>query len=333
MKRIALLALCGVACRTAAPAPTPVAEDVLAQPRALPAAPKGLPAVISPEADPLTAAKADLGWRLFFDPKLSKDGSKACAGCHLPERAYTTPNATDAKVGGAPNKRNSPSVANLAFFANYYWDGRAPTLEVVSNAAWKGQLGADPVVVSKSLNADATYRARFIRAFGEPASAENVPRALAAFFRALTTGDSPYDRFVAGDTSALSAQQQQGLRVFTSSGCGTCHVPPLFMDTGFHNVGIGDDPGRRDATKEERDTGAFKTPSLRNVALTAPYFHDGSAKTLDDAIALMAKGGNANPHLDDGLKPVSLAPADAAALKAFLEGLTGPVSYPSAPPP
>ena len=350
---VLLAALTLVGCKTAetpAPAAKPVEEKPAAPPPAaepppappeqeveLPAAPAlpklplGLAEVMAPEENPTTAERAELGWKLFFDKRMSKDGSMACVQCHEIARAYTTANAVDTKVGGAVNKRNTPTVLNLGYHTTWYWDGRMPTLEQVSNAAWKGQLGADPAEVSKTLNGVPVYKAMFERAYGESANANNVPRALAAFFRTLNSGNSAWDRAQAGDKKAMTAEATEGFKVFSAKGCATCHVPPLFTHFDFENVGIGDDPGRKDATKADEDTGKFKTPSLRNVALTAPYFHDGSGKTLEDAIALMAKGGNPNPNLSKKLKAQKLSPKEAKALKAFLESLTGESTYTTEP--
>ncbi len=316
----------------AAPPPPAEPKVELAAAPALPAMPKGLPEVKAPDDNPLTAEKADLGYTLFFDKRLSKDDSMACAACHHIDKAYTSGNALDAKVGGSPNKRNSPSVLNLGPHPMFYWDGRMPTLEAVSAAAWKGQLGADPAEVATKLNAVPTYKALFTRAFNEPATATNVPKALASFFRVLSSGNSPWDTFSSGDTAALSKQQQHGQKVFLASGCGTCHVPPMFSDFAFHvTVPAGADEGRKDATKDAADVGKFMTPSLRNVALTAPYFHDGSAKTLEAAIAQMASGPAKDEKREAGYKAVKLSAKDAADVKAFLESLTGVSTYSAEP--
>lgn len=318
------------------PAPAPVAAPVEPPPApkielppaaALPKLPDGLPALPAPADNPTTPEKAELGWKLFFDKRVSKDGSMACAQCHEIARAYTSAAALDAKVGGAMNKRHTPSVVNLGFHPSWYWDGRMATLEAVSNAAWKGQLGADPAVSAKALNEVPVYKAMFERAFGEPATADNVPKAFAAFFRTLNNGNSAWDRAQAGEKLALSADAAAGFKVFSAKGCVTCHVPPLFTNYEFENVGIGDDPGRKDATKADADMGKFKVPSLRNVALTAPYFHDGHAKNLEEAIALMAKGGNPNPNLSAKLKPQKLTVKELKVLKVFLESLTGESTY------
>lgn len=315
--------------KPAEPPPAPKVE--LPEAPALPAMPLGLAAVASPAENPTTAERAELGWFLFFDKRASKDGSMACENCHHIDKAYTSGEGVDAKVGGGLNKRNAPSMLNLGTHPSFYWDGRMPTLEAVSNAAWKGQLGADPAEVVKRLNEIPQYKARFERAFGEPATPENVPRAYAAFFRALNNGNSPWDKALAGDKAALSKDAQAGEKLFTAKGCIACHTPPLFTNLDFENIGIGTDEGRKDATKADADVGRFMTPSLRNVALTAPYFHDGSVKTLDEAIEFMAKGGNKNPNLSAKLKPQKVSKKEIAQIKAFLESLTGESTYATAP--
>ncbi len=321
---------------TPAPAPAPPPEPKIELPAApaLPTRPAGLPEQPEAAENPTTPEKADLGYRLFFDKRLSKDDSMACANCHLPEKGWATGNAVDAKVGGN-NKRNAPQVVNLGYHGHgWYWDGRMATLEAVSNAAWKGQLGADPAAVATKLAGDKVVKAYFQRAFGQGPSADNVPQALAAFLRTLQSGNSAYDKHAAGDKKALSADAQKGLTLFTSKGCVNCHVPPLFSDFDFHAVGIGSakpdaekDHGRMDATKAAEDDGRFMTPSLRNVALTAPYFHDGSVATLDEAIATMAAGAPKGVKADEKLKPQKLSKKEAAQLKAFLESLTGEPTY------
>jgi cytochrome c peroxidase len=288
--------------------------------------------------NPTSAEKAALGAQLFFDKRLSKDGSMACAECHHTDLAYTDAKQLSAKVGGGMNKRNTPTVENLGYNHLFYWDGRKPTLEAVCEAAWTGQLGADKAAVSKSLNDNATYKALFQRAFHEDATGDNIPKAFAAFLRTLNTGASPWDAFEGGDKKAASKDAQHGFEVFKNNGCALCHVPPLYTDGDFHNAGIGSDAaddkkdhGRQDATKDAKDDGKFKTPTLRDVAKTQPYFHDGSAKTLDEALDTMLAGGKKNPNLDEKLKPHKLSKKDRAALKAFLESLAGTPSYTAAP--
>jgi len=311
----------------------------LAASPAVPQTPDGLPGPTEPAENPVTADKVSLGWALFFDKRISKDGSMACESCHHTDSGWATHNATDAKVGGGKNKRNGPSVQNLAYNKTYYWDGRMPTLEAVSNAAWKGQLGAEPADVAKKLNDIPGYKARFQRAFKSDATAENVPKALGAFLFALKNGNAPFDKFQKGDKTAIGAEAQHGYKLFASNGCTNCHQPPLFTDGLFHNAGIGtdkpeadQDKGRTDATKDATDDGKFKTPSLRDVAKSGPYFHDGSVATLDDAIKTMTSGGVKNAKLDPLLKAQTMSDKDRADLKAFLESLSGSATFNGPPP-
>ncbi|TMA20630.1 MAG: c-type cytochrome, partial [Deltaproteobacteria bacterium] len=290
--------------------------------------------------NPTTPEKVALGYKLFYDKRLSRDGSMSCESCHHPDQAYTSGNAVDPKVGGAMNKRNAPAMANVAYHQNgFYWDGRTPTMEAVTAAAWKGQLGVEkPDEVVAKLNAITPYRAEFQRAFQSDATAKNVPLALAAFLRALKSGNAGWDKYEQGDQKAVSREARRGSQVFQNARCTLCHVPPLYTDSQFHNAGIGfdrpedqRDHGRMDATKDKADDGKFLTPSLRDVAKTAPYFHDGSAKALSDAVDRMLAGGVKNPNLDEKLKRAKISPRDRRALLAYLESLTGQVTFPKAP--
>ncbi len=319
-------------------ATTAEAKMELSQAPEIPAAPPFLPEVKAPENNPTTAEKVELGYLLFFDRRLSRDDSMSCSTCHLPEMAYTDGKDKSPKVGGM-NKRNAPSVQNLGTHASFYWDGRMPTLEAVCQAAWKGQLGADPAAVASKLNLIPGYQARFERAFQKEASPENVPMAFAAFLRVLQSGNAPWDRFEGGDATAVSKDVRAGFEVFKKDAeCALCHVPPLYTDADYHNVGVGAfapeaerDKGRTDATKDSKDDGKFKTPSLRDLGKTGPYFHDGSSKTLDEAIDFLLGGGKKNPNLDPKLKPHKLSRKKKAQLKAFLESLAGASTFPVAP--
>jgi cytochrome c peroxidase len=319
----------------AGPPPAPKVE--LPDPKPLPTdASKKLASIEAPADNAITPEKAELGWMLFFDKRLSKDGSKACAACHLPEKNYTSGEALDEKVGGAKNKRNAPTMVNIAYAHNWYWDGRAPTLEGVSEAAWKGQLGADPAEVAAALAKNPTYKALFQRAFNADPSATNIPQALATFFRTLQSTQSAFDKFEGGDKKAISADAQKGWDLFKKKGCINCHVGPALTDNDFHRVlvvpPVEGDTGRQEASKAESDANKFKTPGLRSVALTAPYFHDGSVKTLDEAIEKMAVGEKKKPKgLDPKLKQGKLAPKEKAQLKAFLESVSSPSTWPAAP--
>lgn len=255
-----------------------------------------------PADNPLTAAKAHLGKMLFFDKRLSKDGSMSCQTCHVHEKAWTDGVALSKKVDGTMNTRNSPSLYNVGYQPHYYWDGRADTMEKNVEAAWKGHMGGDPDAMAKTLGEIAGYKAAFQAAFNEAPSGANMVKALTSFVRTLQSGGAPADK------AMLSDAAKRGQAHFTAR-CSMCHMPPLYTDMQFHNVGVGDPKdlgrGKIDATK----MGAFKTPSLRGAARSAPYFHDGSVATLEEAVAIMARAGNDNEHLDPILKGMKAMPA------------------------
>lgn len=309
-----------------------LAQPALAQDDPL-AAPKGLEFanLVVPADNPLTVAKAELGKQLFFDPRLSGTGTMSCSTCHLPELAFTDGRATSPKDDGKPNTRNSPTMHNVGYLDRLYWDGRATTLEKNVLAAWKGQIGGKPDDVAKVLAGNAEYSKSFAAAFQAPPSEATIVMALSSFLRHLRSGDSAFDRFVAGQKDALTEPQQKGWALFAGkAACITCHQPPLFTDRIFHNTGIGmkaetPDVGAaaKNAFDDPKKTGAFKTPTLRDVAKTAPYFHDGGTKTLAEAVQHMAQGGIDNPHKDPLLMDRKLKPEEIAQLVAFLEALSG----------
>jgi cytochrome c peroxidase len=271
-----------------------------------------------PETNPLTKEKAELGAMLFFDPRLSSDDKTSCSTCHQHSLAWTDGQRFSKKSNGELNTRNSQSLYNVAFQPHFYWDGRAATLEKNVEAAWKAQMGGDPEAVAKTLAGVAGYTPLFQKAFGGPATAGNIVDALASFLRTLLSGDSAVDR------NELDPVAKRGQAVFQQR-CISCHLPPLYTDFLFHNTGTGEKPdegrGKIDATKP----GAFKTPSLRGVARSKPYFHDGSAAELRDAVATMARAGIDNQDLDPILKAYKSMPAlseqDIDDLVAFLKAL------------
>jgi cytochrome c peroxidase len=296
----------------------------------IPKAPAGLPEMKTSDDNPLTPAKVHLGKQLFFDKRLSKDGSASCETCHVPEKGWTDGLKLSTKVGGGVNTRHSPTLWNVGYNDLFYWDGRAPTLEKQIEAAWKGQMGAEPGEIARKLNEIPAYRAQFQGVFSEAASTETIVKALAAFVRTIRSGGSPWDRYEAGAKAAVGEDAVRGNAVFRKAGCVTCHVAPLYTDNGFHNTGIGwdkdvkePDEGRGKISKDDKQKGAFKTPTLRSVDTSGPYFHDGRAATLEEAVELMAAGGVPNPHLDPALKPAKLTDAEKKDLVAFLEALRG----------
>lgn len=293
------------------------------------APPLGLDAYLpTPEENAITAEKTRLGERLFFDTKLSADTSISCATCHQPSRAFTDGRPRSRGVFGRVTVRNTPSVLNAGYGAAFFWDGRIATLEeqVLQPIIATEEMGATLDDVVRRLRSDTGYRAAFRDALGEPPSAETIGKALATFVRTRRSAASPMDRYLDGDQSAADAQAIAGLRIFQGRArCVECHHGPLLTDGGFHNTGVGwggADPGRARVTGEEADRGRFKTPSLRNVALTAPYMHDGSLATLEDVVEFYARGGNANPLLDTRIRPLDLSSADKRALIAYLRALT-----------
>ncbi len=304
-------------------------------------APLGLPPVPIPADDPPTANAVALGRKLFYDKRLSQDASLACASCHRPELAFTDGLRLSVGVGGKVGLRNAPTLLNAAYAPLLFWDGRADSLETQAAAPI-----ADPLEMNQThdvsvgqLASDSTYRLMLKNTFGtEAITLHRVENALASFERTLLSGDSAFDRYqYAGKKDALTPAQIRGLAIFSDphrGNCTACHTigpsSALFTDNKFHNLGegVGDDgnfidPGRYRETHVDTDMGAFKTPTLRNVALTAPYMHDGHLKTLKDVVDFYAGGGNSNAHLDKQISAIHLTGRDRSDLVDFLNALTG----------
>ncbi len=308
------------------------AKPLPPMPAAAPLAPppNPLPAPTTPADNPLTAEAAALGKQLFFDKRLSKDGSAACETCHLPEKGWTDGKQFSTKVGGGVNTRHSPTLYNASYSDLYYWDGRSPTLEKQIEAAWKGQMGADPAVIAAAIAKIPLYEVQFKTVYKRDVNPDDIVKALASFIRTLRSGDSPWDKYDKGDKKAVGDDATRGWELFRNkAGCAACHVPPMFSDGAFHDIGIGfdkpePDPGRGKITKNDKETGAFKTPTLRSVSTHAPYFHDGRAATIEEAVDYMLTGGikDKNKNLDAKLKPVKLSAKEKADLLAFVKALT-----------
>ncbi len=290
----------------------------------VPATPRGLPDTPAPLDNPTTADKVALGRLLFFDPRLAADRAASCATCHDPDHGWADGVARDDPVRGKPNLRHTPSLYDVAYARSLYWDGRQDKLEDLLPGHWEGQLAGDPEAVAAALAAIPEYRAHFQRSFGGPPSPAGVVDALAAFVRTLRSGDSPFDRYeVAGDRSAVSADAIAGFRVFSNKAqCALCHAPPLYTDSLYHAIESGKtpDPGRALVTGRDSDLGAFRTPTLRGVTRTAPYFHDGRAPTLLEAVVTCLQASRGPAH------PVILTPTELDQLLAFLDALTPPAT-------
>lgn len=329
----------GAAAKAEDPSASAAEEITLPEAAALPEAPIGLEGLgtPSPEDNPNTAEKVALGELLFFDTRLSDSGEFACVTCHLPQKGWTDGKKLSAKHDGVDNTRHSPTLYNVGYALDWYWDGRKKTLEDQILAAWTGQVGASPDAIAEKLARVPEYRVRFKRAFNAAPSGDAIPKALASFLRVkLRGGDAPWDRYQAGDEQAISADAAAGYQLFSGkAGCVACHAAPLFSDMAYHNVGVGyegaetPDVGRFAVTQNVAETGAFKTPSLRGIEFSAPYFHDGSADTLEEAVDYMLAGGyrENNPHIDPRLKPVTLSEEERGQLIAFLKTLAPTQTY------
>ncbi len=276
-----------------------------------------------------TPEKVALGRQLFFDKRLSVDGSRSCYSCHVCEKGLTDGLPTAEGAAGKKLTRSSPTLWNIGYLKEFYWDGRSPTMDKQALAAWSGgNMGAKPEEIVKTLNAIPGYKDQFQKIFGGEATPDSVVKAISAFERTLYCGTTRYDRHEQGDKSALTHAEKRGWEIFRGkAACGTCHAGILFTDMLYHNVGIGMDKpepdiGRKKVTNADADTGAFKTPTLRDIAKSAPYFHDGSVATLEEAVDVMAAGGRPNPHLDTkNLQDRKLTPEEKKDLIAFLKSL------------
>jgi cytochrome c peroxidase len=292
-----------------------------------------LPAIVHPADNPSTPEKVALGAQLFIDTRLSGSGTMSCQSCHYRHLGWTDAQVLSRRDDGAMNTRHTPSLYNVGHQTVWYWDGRATTLEGQILAAWRAQTGADPAKVSTALNAVPGYRNQFEAVFGGPATPEMVAKALAAYLRTKNSDNSPWDQYERGDKRAVPADAVEGQQLFMGKGrCVTCHAPPHYGNSTFFNIGLEagkakPDPGRFNVTKKDEDTGAFKTPSLRSVALSGPYFHDGSAATLEQAVRYMAGGGGADPKKSPALVATGLTDAEIGKIVAFLKSLTSDESW------
>lgn len=331
--------------------------------------PLGIPseawAYFVPKDNPLTKAKVELGRELFFDARLSADGKISCASCHDPKLAFTDGKPVSEGINGRRGPRNSPTILNAMFNSGQFWDGRAASLEAQAvlpliDPDEMGNRTLDEVVAR--IKEVPEYRQKFQEVFNGPVTTETLGKAIAAYERTLVSGNSPFDRFTAGERTALSEAAQRGFFLFRGKGrCTICHTFsqsfPFFSDQNFRNTGASvnhpaflnlsrkaleivrnpdaarlvealkkqdgaKELGRFLVTGNSQDIGAFRTPSLRDVELTAPYFHDGSAATLMDVLRFYVKGGNDNPGRDWQLEPVDLSESDMADLIEFLKSLT-----------
>jgi len=298
--------------------------------------PDYFPPIPLPDDNPLSREKIELGKKLFFDPILSRHKDLSCSSCHLPALAFTDGKVKSINVGGEPTLRNAPSLLNIAYHPYFFMDGGNPTLESQLIAPIENPLEMDlpfPEAVNR-VASDSEYIFLFKKVFDTTVSPFTLSRAIAAYERSLLSYNSPFDQYhYQKKENALSEKAKAGFKLFKSEefACSSCHSGVLFTDFKFRNNGLKDnyedDPGRGRITLKDEDIGKFKTPSLRNVALTAPYMHDGSLKTLDEVLMHYASGGSKHTNKDSLIKGFELTETDKELLIEFLKSLNDTSSY------
>ena len=292
-------------------------------------------AAFIPDDNPFTPEKIALGKQFFWDKRWSRNGTVACVTCHEPTHGWGDPRQFSARWDGTPTSRHSPTLVNRLFSDAQQWTGQRTSLE---DQAIKAS-DQSPELLVKNLGAIPYYQQQHRKIFGTDLNPEGVAKAIAAYERTILSGNSPFDRFNGGDKKALSAAAQRGLALFQGkANCVTCHVSFNFTDENYHNLGVGmdnakPDLGRFTVTKNDDHRGAFKTPTLRDVAKRPPYMHDGSLKTLEDVVAFYNKGGTPNQWLSKDIRPLNLTPVEQKDLVAFMEALTGQVAPEVSTPP
>ena len=328
---------------------------------------KGQSAIKGLDKNPLTLAKIELGRQLYFDGRLSADGSVSCADCHHPDEGYARHTQFGVGIEGQTGGRNSPVSYNRILSDAQFWDGRAESLEAqaVGPIANPIEMGNTHEAAVKTLAGIEGYKIQFEKIFSDGVTIDNVGKAIASFERTIVTGPSPFDYYedlqtikrgfadLIDDLDAFKEEEPEAFERYQNAlamsekhpmsesaargrelffgqkgGCTACHVGPNLADEKYHNLGVGldaeePDLGRFVVTKVEKDKGAFKTPTIRNVALSAPYMHDGSQKTLAEVVDWYDKGGHPNPQLSDGIRKLNLTPEEKGDLVAFMEACTG----------
>lgn len=291
--------------------------------------PEEFPPLPSPADNAPDALRTELGRRLFYDRRLSRTREVACADCHFQEHAFADPARVSSGVDGKLGTRNAPALINLAYQSSYFWDGGVPTLELQVIEPIRNPLEMDMTLaeIAVRLTEDPSLDSQFRVAFGAGPSEKTIPLALANFLRTLVSGNSAWDQYLRGERDAVTDAAVRGYAIFSGerAECTHCHTGFNFTTNAFKNNGTrpdDPDPGRQRLTNRAIDEGKFKVPTLRNVALTAPYMHDGSLATLDDVINHYDMGGAGHPNTDVLIAPLGLSASEKADLRAFLESLT-----------
>lgn len=281
-----------------------------------------------------TPARVELGKKLFFDNRLSGDGNMSCASCHNPLYGWSDALPTGKGFRSTVLDRASPTVVNTAYNGIQMWDGRKASLEDQAMGPMQAsvEMNTDLPKLLEWLNGHEGYRALFERAYpGQPIGPDTLSKAIASFERTVLSNDTPFDRWVAGAGDAMTPEQVKGFALFIDparANCAACHSGANFTDNGFHNLGLASfgrekpDLGRYGQRPVASMKGAFKTPTVREAVHTAPYFHDGSARTLDELVDFYAQGGIAKSNLSQDMKPLQLSPEEKRQLVAFIRALS-----------
>ncbi len=278
------------------------------------------------------AQKVELGRQLYFDTRLSKNNSVSCAFCHNPGTGFADARQFSIGAFGTAGGRQAPTVYNTGFLPLQFWDGRAGSLEEQAIGPIHNpiEMAETHETVVPKISKIPGYQKQFQLIFGGGASLQHIAEAIAAFERTIVSQNSAFDKYMLGDHQAMDEAAVRGMALFKGKArCVLCHNGPNFTDNQFHNLGVPqvgplkEDLGRFMVSRQERDKGAFKTPTLRSIVETAPYMHDGVFKTLEEVIQFKNAGGGANPNLSPLMKPLNLTPEEQADLVAFLKALTG----------
>jgi cytochrome c peroxidase len=290
---------------------------------------------VLPADNPMTAEKIALGKKLFWDKRWSTSGTVACVSCHPPDHGWSDPRQFSTNFAGKPTARHAPTLVNRLFSERQLWTGLRGSLEEQAT----NDSNRTVEMIMERLGSIPAYREEFRKVFGRDFDADGVGKAIATYVRTIVSGNSPYDRFQGGNRRAMSAAAQRGLALFKGKAlCSSCHSGFNFTDEAYHNIGVGMDKaepdlGRYVVSKIDGERGAFKTPTLRDVARRGPYMHDGSEKTLAGVVAYYNRGGVSNQWLSSNIKPLGLSASEQVDLIEFLKALTGTIDPEVSRPP
>ncbi len=292
--------------------------------------PGGFPPIVYPEGNEPTKLRVELGRRLFYDNRLSANQTVNCSSCHVLSTAFTDSKTTSTGLAGLPGKRNSPTLANVAWMPRFMMEGGVPTLETQALAPLHDtmEMGMNMMFAVRELNQDAKLRAMSLAAYGRDSiDPFVVTRSLAAFQRTIISGDSRWDRYRQGQVKEMNQEELIGMKLFFSeqTNCGNCHKGIFYTDFDYYNIGLDEvyaDNGKERASHKAEDIGKFKTPTLRNIALTSPYMHDGRLNSLEDVVAFYNEGGKPHVNKDTRIRPLGLTTEEQSQLVAFMKTLT-----------